>query len=243
MKIFGIQKESFIDYPGKNSLVIFMPGCNFRCPGCHAKEIVGGKNEISEEEVLDYIDSREGWIDAAVLCGGEPSLQKDIIQFAGLLKKRKIAVKLDTNGSRSGIMKELLERGLVDYVAMDIKAPGELYSNVAGAEIDLGIVEEGIKMACLFPDYEYRTTIVPVVRKGGSMGFLTVDEVVGIAKWIIKVTGRDDHKYILQGFVPRRGGLIDKKLEKCTKTPESLVKDIQRAVKRYMPKCTIRGYS
>src|SRR3989344_1784085 len=132
MKISEFVKESLLDYPGKISAVVFSPGCNYKCLTCHARQIVDDTENISEDKVFSYLDERKGWIDGIVLCGGEPTLQPDIVDFAGRLKKRGLAVKLDTNGSQFSVLQELRERGLVDYVAMDVKGPRELYRGLVG---------------------------------------------------------------------------------------------------------------
>ncbi|HPO83020.1 MAG TPA: anaerobic ribonucleoside-triphosphate reductase activating protein, partial [bacterium] len=125
MLIGGLHKLSLIDYPGKLSAVVFTRGCNFRCPYCHNPELIedNGGDIIDEEEVFSFLDERKGKLDGVVMTGGEPTLQSDIAEFLEKVKRLGFFVKLDTNGSYPERIKELIDRKLLDYIAMDIKAP------------------------------------------------------------------------------------------------------------------------
>lgn len=243
MKIAGWRKVSFIDYPGKTSTIIFTPGCNYQCPACHAKNLVENKNlqELSEEEIFKYLDSRKGKINAVVICGGEPTLQEGLKDFCEKLKEKGVAVKIDTNGSDYTGLKDLLAKGLVDYVAMDIKAPSYLYKRATHRDdLDPRNVEKGISVVSQFPDYEFRTTIVPFYRENGEKSFMTIREICDIAKWIVKITKKDSHKFFLQQFVPRKYELIDSGLESFPKTPIGLLEEMKKEAKKYLPNCEIR---
>jgi len=242
MQIRNFVRESNIDFPGKvPSAVVFTPGCNYRCPSCHAKHLLQEGRNMKEEEFFDYLDARKGWLEGVVICGGEPTLQATLKYFAWELKERGLAVKLDTNGSNPEDLRELKEKGLVDYVAMDVKAPSYLYKKVVGRDLDLrDDVEKGIAVVSQFPDYEFRTTITPIKRKGGKINFMTIREVCDIAKWIVGLTGDDTHKYFLQPFVPRKDGLIDSDFEKIGETPKELLEYMKKEVSKYLPKCDIR---
>ncbi len=239
MKIKDFLKESYIDYPEKISAVVFSPSCNFKCPACHAKHILESNEKIEEKEFFNYLDTKKGWIDGVVLGGGEPTLELDIVNFARKIKDKGFAVKLDTNGSNYSVLKEL--KNLVDYVAMDIKGPSYLYASITGKEyIDFrDWVEKGMNIVTQFPDYEFRTTIVPVVREGG-ISFMSIQESEDTAKYIIEVTGRNEHKYYLQRFVPRKNGLLDERLEKFSETPIGLMEEMKKKVIEYLPNCKIR---
>lgn len=240
MKIANFLKESFIDYPGKVSSVIFVPECNYRCPACHAKNILNGNSQIKESDFFEYLDSREKWIEAVVLCGGEPTLEKGIEDFAIKIKERGLAVKLDTNGSNPEILNNLRDKRIIDYVAMDVKAPPEFYLTTAGRLVILGDIERSIEITASFPKYEFRTTLCPIYRGGSAAGFMDAENIEAIANWILKITGRNEHKYFLQKFVPRKGELIDSELEKFPETPEILIKEALERVSKLLPQTRIR---
>ena len=159
------RKVSVIDYPGKISSVVFFGRCDYQCPSCHAKQIMQRRKEIPKKDFFDYLDSRKGLVDAVVLCGGEPTLHHDLEGFARKIKERELLVKLDTNGSNYEIISSLIDRKLVDYVALDIKGPPSLYNQLVGKNIDLrDDVEKAIGIIQNAPDFEFRTTAVPVYR-------------------------------------------------------------------------------
>ena len=239
MRIREFLKESFIDYPGRISAVVFSPACNYKCPACHAKPLLTSNGNKSEKEFFDYLDSRKGWIEGVVLCGGEPTLEPGLANFARKLKERGLAVKLDTNGSNPEVLSELKKEGIIDYVAMDVKSPRELYGTITGISgINPKNIEESLQIVSEFPDYEFRTTIVPIIRK--EIDFMTSKEVGNIAKWIIEVTGDSTHKYYLQPFVPRQGELIDSRLEEFPETPKDLMEKAHREAIKYLSNCKIR---
>lgn len=244
MEIAGWRKVSFIDYPGKNSTIIFVPGCNYRCPACHAKHLVENRNfqGISEEEIFKYLDSRKGKINAVVICGGEPTLQAGLKDFCEKLKEKGLAVKLDTNGSDYIILGDLLAKGVVDYIAMDVKGPLQIYADLVGRKfLDARDgYEKAIAIVSQFPNYEFRTTIVPVIRRNGEISFMTPEEIGETAKLIYDCTGNREHKYFLQPFVPRKGELIDSRLEDFPETPHELLEEMKKEARKYLPNCEIR---
>lgn len=169
MQFGGMQKNSFIDYPEKISCVLFCQGCNFHCPYCHNPELVpmqkkGEQSGISEKEVLDFLQSRRKMLDGVVISGGEPCLQTDLPDFCKKIKEMGYPLKVDSNGSRPEVLRSLLEKGLADYIAMDIKsdlrhyAPlirkntGESFSEKIRSSIRL-IMESGLP-------YEFRSTCI-----------------------------------------------------------------------------------
>lgn len=244
MKIAGWRKVSFIDYPGKNSTMVFTPRCNYRCPSCHAKHLIENRNlpNISEEEIFKYLDSRKGKINAVVICGGEPILQAGLSYFCEKLKEKGLAVKLDTNGSDYIALEDLLAKGLVDYVAMDVKGPPQIYADLVGREFldNRDGYEKAIAIASRFPDYEFRTTAVPVIRKNEEVSFMTPKEIGETAKLIYDCTGSREHRYFLQAFVPHKGELIDSRLERFPKTPVELLEQMKKEAGKYLPNCEIR---
>lgn len=135
MQIGGLQKFSLLDYPGKISAVVFTQGCNFRCPYCHNPELVDPARYqecLPEEEIFSFLETRRGKLEAVTVTGGEPTLQKSLAPFLRRIKDMGFLVKLDTNGSRPDVLEELLRQKLIDYIAMDIKAPLEKYEAVTG---------------------------------------------------------------------------------------------------------------
>ena len=164
MKIGGFQKVSLIDYPGRISAVVFTRGCNFRCPFCHNPELVDPKlfmDLIPEKEILSFLEKRRGRLDAVVITGGEPTMQPELIPFILRLKAMGYLIKLDTNGTHPDLLVEMLDKKLLDYVAMDIKAPLELYGEVTRTNTDHDRIRRSISLIMgSGTDYEFRTTAV-----------------------------------------------------------------------------------
>ena len=232
-----------IDFPGKTACTIFLGGCNFRCGYCHNPELVvskGGENYL-ESYVFNFLEKRKGLLEGVCISGGEPTRQLGLELFIRQIKDMGFAVKLDTNGSNYATLGKLKQNGLVDYVAMDVKGPPRLYTGLIGKEFfePRDGYEKGIAVTAQFPDYEFRTTIVPIVRED-EISFMTVKEIVDTAKLIYDCTGNNHHKYYLQAFVPRKGELIDSRLEKFPETPKELLEDMLEAVREYLPNCEIR---
>ncbi|GBE35972.1 pyruvate formate-lyase 1-activating enzyme [bacterium BMS3Bbin07] len=163
MTIGGLQKFSLIDYPGKISAIVFMQGCNFRCAYCYNRELVCPhlfKEPIPENEILSFLDSRKGLLNGVVVTGGEPLLQDDLGEFLGQVKAMGYQIKLDTNGSRPDRLEPLISKGLVDYMAMDYKAPLSRYPGVTGVEIDKERIRRSIEVITGSGlSYEMRTTV------------------------------------------------------------------------------------
>jgi len=241
MKIIKFLKESYIDYPGKISTVVFNGSCNYECSACHAKDLFEDNERVDEKEFFNYLDSTKDWIEAVVLCGGEPTLELGLVNFARKLKKRNLAVKLDTNGSNYEKLLELKKEKLIDYVAMDIKGPKNLYNNLVGEKVNLENIEKSMKITQNFPNYEFRTTVVPIIRDHGLTCFMNTDEAEEMAKWIVDVTGKNKHKHYLQKFVPRKNELLDSRLEEFPEPSESLLKGMKAKIIRYLPNCEIRN--
>ncbi|MFX1536409.1 MAG: anaerobic ribonucleoside-triphosphate reductase activating protein [Promethearchaeota archaeon] len=165
MHFGGFQKFSVIDYPGKLSAIAFTYGCNLRCPYCHNPELVRPKNENSleyaETEIIKFMESRVGKLDALVITGGEPTLQADLEDFIKKIKQLGFLVKLDTNGTRPEVLKQLFDKQLLDYVAMDVKAPFERYQEVTRSKVDVSKIKESIRLLKTSKiSYEFRTTVV-----------------------------------------------------------------------------------
>lgn len=164
MIIGGLVKNSFVDYPHKIACVVFVSGCNMRCWYCHNSHLFVQKNKIDEDKFFEFLSSHKGFLDGVVVSGGEPTLQKDLVQFVSRIKSMGFLCKLDTNGTNFETLKFLVENSLVDYVAMDIKAPFEDYSQIVG-EISQNLLQNVQKSAKYLleghVDYEFRTTLSP----------------------------------------------------------------------------------
>lgn len=165
MVISGMQKLTLLDYPGNTACLIFTQGCNFRCPFCHNRDLLSDKNndeEISENEVMEYLEKRKGLIDGVCISGGEPLLQADLEDFIIKVKDMGFKVKLDTNGSSPSKLKRLIDNGLLDYIAMDIKNDFSKYDQTSGIEkIKVDNIKRSIQIIeDSGIDYEFRTTVV-----------------------------------------------------------------------------------
>ena len=192
MLIKGLQKLTLLDFPGKMACTVFTAGCNFRCPFCHNASLVTDIDDerISEEEFFSFLNKRQGILEGVCVTGGEPTLQLDLAEFLKKIKDLGYAVKLDTNGYRPEILKDVVEKGLVDYVAMDIKNSKEKYGITAGVEkLDVAKIEESVELlksgTC---PYEFRTTVVRELH--------TPQDIESMAKWL-----KGSTQYFLQSFV------------------------------------------
>ncbi len=171
MQIGGLAKNSLIDFPGKLSSVLFFSGCNFNCPYCHNPELALGCSPDPAvpdfEEICGFLASRRDFLDGVVISGGEPTLQSDLVDVCSRIKQLGYAVKLDTNGSRPGVLKRLIEQGLVDYIAMDLKTDPLLYRAYIQRDCDPDPIFSSIQIIMHSGiDYEFRTTCVkPIVTR------------------------------------------------------------------------------
>ena len=162
MKIGGLLKFTLIDFPGRPAAVIFTQGCNFRCRYCHNPELVYPhmfSQPVAEEEIDAFLKRRQGTLEGIVVSGGEPTLFDDLPQFLAKIKAMGYAVKLDTNGTRPEMIKELLDKKLVDFIAMDLKAPLDKYSLITGVSFNPALLRQSMELIRNAGiDYEFRTT-------------------------------------------------------------------------------------
>ncbi len=193
MVIHGIQKLTLVDYPGKCACILFSGACNFRCPFCQNGSLVlHSENEpvIDDDEIFEFLGKRRRMLEGVVVTGGEPTINKDLIPFLSRLKALGYSVKLDTNGYLPDVLKEAVESGNVDYVAMDIKTSLDEYSRLSGVETDTSRIEESIDYLLSGKvDYEFRTTVVDPLHKREN--FEKIGKRIRGAK-----------RYFLQSFVP-----------------------------------------
>lgn len=228
MLIEGLQKTTLLDYPGYVACTVFAHGCNLRCPFCHNAGLVVRKPEniINNEEIAAFLQKRKGILDGVCLTGGEPLAQKDAVEFIEFLKSFGYKIKLDTNGFYPERLKSAVEKGLVDYIAMDIKSSPENYAKAVGIDgIDITPV---LKSARLIMDsgidYEFRTTAVK--------GLHLVSDFEGIGVWLAGA-----RKYFIQQFIDS-GDLISCGLEAFSKEE---TEKLLAAVREYIPAAEIRG--
>lgn len=193
MKICGLQKTTLLDFPGHVAATLFTGGCDFRCPYCHNGELVLRPGEVAaipEQEIFDFLKKRRGILEGVCITGGEPTLQGDLEEFIGRVRELGYLVKLDTNGYRPEVLRNLMEKGLLDYVAMDVKAPKEKYGTVTGVPyIDVNRIAESVSLMIgqeKMP-YEFRTTVVK--------GLHVLEDFEAIGRWL-----QGARAYFLQGF-------------------------------------------
>ena len=164
MLIGALQKFSLIDFPGKICATIFTQTCNFRCPYCHNPELVNPElfiEPLSQEKIFSFLESRKGKLDGVTITGGEPTLHNDLPEFIRKIKEMNFLVKLDTNGTNPKMLKELFQEKLIDFVAMDIKAPKDIYAKITRNDCKISNIMNSVKIIREnAPDYEFRTTVV-----------------------------------------------------------------------------------
>ena len=228
MLIKGFQKLTLLDFPGKTACTVFMGGCNFRCPFCHNAGLVTKLDTqiIDQNEVFDHLKKRQGILDGVAVSGGEPLLQPNIEEFLGKIKELGYEVKLDTNGSFPEKLKSIIEKGLCDFVAMDIKNSKEKYPETIGVhDFDMVSMEKSVDILMNGTvDFEFRTTV--------TKNFHTIEDIENIGKWI-----KGTKKYYLQNFVDS-GNLIDNAVEGVSKEE---MQEMLEVIRKYIPTAEIRG--
>jgi len=237
MKIGGLQKFSLIDYPGKIAAIVFTQGCNFRCPYCYNPELVEPAQflePLNENNIFAFLETRKGRLDGVVITGGEPTLQPDLMEFICRVRELGFCVKLDTNGSNPEVLQSLIARGVLDYIAMDIKAPltgkkrepESRYASVTRSfvkdddirrSVDL-ILSSGI-------DHEFRTTVTRGCLQRGD--YLKMGKAIKGAK-----------KYALQKFVPAK--VLDTDLMNTKPPSDEDLDELRKALGKYVRQVIVR---
>lgn len=193
MKFAGLQKISLIDYPGKICATLFTQGCNFNCPFCHNKELITTSKlpAFSTGEILSFLGSRKGKLQAVCVSGGEPTIQKKLRSFIEEVKSMGFLIKLDTNGYNPSVLSELINANLIDFIAMDIKAPEIKYTAAAGLIVDFRNIQKSVRLIknSAIP-YLFRTTFFEEL--------LSEDDI-----FTIKTFLKNDNNYITQQYVPQ----------------------------------------
>ncbi len=231
MDIRGFIETSLLDWDGKISSVVFLSGCNMRCAFCHNYPLVFEPEKLKKFEldhINKYLIEHKNWVDGVVISGGEPTIYKELESLIKGFKDMGLAVKLDTNGTNPGMLKDLISKKLLDYIAMDVKGPlNEKYSKIAGCKIDLDAILESIKtIKGSGVDYEFRTTVVP--------GQLDVDDIAALAR---NISGAK--KFILQQFEPANAR--DEALRKVKPYTKEKLVEMGTAAKEYVDDVVIRG--
>lgn len=221
---------TLLDFPGKVACTVFLGGCNFRCPFCHNAGLVLGRNveNLSEEEVLSYLNKRKGLLDGVCITGGEPTLRPDLKDFIIKIKSLGYSVKLDTNGSNPALLKELVNEGLLDYVAMDIKNCLEKYPPTCGVtELNLDPIKESVAFLLSGEvDFEFRTTVVKELH--------TTEDIKTLAKEI-----KGAKNYFIQSFIDS-GDLLQ---HGFSAADTNTLQEMLSAAKEYIPHAQLRGVS
>lgn len=222
MDIAGLQKMTLLDYPGRVACTVFLQGCNFRCPFCHNSALLPGAGErlMDDDQLLSFLKKRVGLLDGVCITGGEPTLQKELPHLLERIKALGYGVKLDTNGSRPELLQAVVEAGLVDYVAMDIKNGPDRYAETAGMGPSvLKKVEQSIcYLMTDIVDYEFRTTVVEEFHDESS--------VTAMGRWLQSLGGKPAKRWYLQRYMDRdsvlSAGLHAPSPEKMQKYMEKL---------------------
>lgn len=228
MFISGLQKLTLLDYPGRLATTVFLSGCNFRCPFCHNASLVLGRNDvkIEEDELQAFLKSRVGKLQGVCITGGEPTLHRELPSLINNIKELGFLVKLDTNGTNPALLGELINNGLIDYCAMDIKSSKDTYHILSGVEgLDIKPIEESVSILLSGKiEYEFRTTVVKPYHK--------LEDFKKIGEWI-----RGARAYFLQGFRDSGDIISPTASGYDTKT----LAEFLGAVTPYVPNAQIRG--
>ena len=227
MTIKGLQKLTLLDYPGRIACTVFLGGCNFRCPFCHNGGLALGNDAdgiMSTPELLAFLDSRRGRLQAVCISGGEPTLHRDLPELISEIKSRGFEVKLDTNGTNPEMLSSLIADGLIDYVAMDIKNSPEKYALTTGVNSNFNAVRESAALLMQGRvDFEFRTTLAKELHNAEDM------EIIG--KWL-----SGSEKYFLQTYRDEGDLLVG---GFTAFTPEE-TKELLAVLKGYIPSAEIR---
>jgi pyruvate formate lyase activating enzyme len=226
----GLEKFAPKDFPGFIASTVFLGGCNFRCPYCHNAELVLRPERLADipmDFFLAYLDSRQGWLEGICVTGGEPLLADEIESFLTVIKQRGLLIKLDTNGSRPDRLEGLLAAGLVDRLAMDVKAPLERYREVTGAKVgadDIARSASIVRSSGL--PYLFRTTVVP--------GLIGIEDIETIGRWLEGAA-----VYQVQQFSPV--GTLDAEYRRIKPYSRDEVKRLADAARPFFKEVLIEG--
>lgn len=230
MVIGGLQRFTLIDYPGKVAAIVFTQGCNLRCPYCYNRSLVLPEfyqAPLPQAEVFAFLESRKGRLDGVVVTGGEPTVHPDLPQFLRAIREMGFLVKLDTNGACPEVLEEVIRQGLVDYIAMDVKAPLPKYPEVTGSGIAPEKIQRSIALILESGlEHEFRTTVVKEM--------LTPEDIVGTARLI-----RGARRYALQRFMATET-LVNPDFRGGTSYSDEELREIARRVAGYAGEVILR---
>ncbi len=227
MKISGLIKSSLIDYPGKITAIVFTQGCNFRCPFCHNPDLESTElpARISEDFLFNFLEKRKDLLDAVTITGGEPTIHEDLAEFIAKIKELGYFVKLDSNGTNPAFLKQILDGGNVDYVAMDIKQCREKYPLVAG-KVDVAKIARSIEIIKTSGlKYEFRTTVLPKLHH--------LEDFERMGQMIM-----GSNNYFIQNFMPEV--TLNKTYQKERSFTLSELQEIKKIMQKYVKNCSIR---
>lgn len=229
MEIKGFMKNSFVDWDGKVASVIFLPGCTFRCGFCHNRAMVLEHEEIEPinyKEIEGHLKKNTGFIDGVVITGGEPTIHNELPELIRKIKALGYLVKLDTNGSNPEMLETIIKSSMVDYIAMDIKAPLKDYHKIAGVAVNIPNIRKSISIIMNSGiDYEFRTTIIPSIH-----GEAEIEE---MSREI-----RGAMKYALQKFIPKN--TISRDFEKEASPTSEYMKRMKAAAEKHLKNVILR---
>jgi len=228
MEIAAILPQSLIDYPNKICSVFFTLGCNFRCPYCYNVDLVLRKiKPLPEEKIFSFLEERKNFLDAILLSGGEPTLQKDLVSFAEKVKSFNYLFAIETNGSRPEVIRELIDKKLLDFIAMDIKADLENYEKTVRTNIDIKKIKKSIELIKGSGiEYEFRTTVVPTL----------FDE--KIAENIGKML-KGAKVYVLQHFLNNKD-MLDNSFKKIKPFSDNEIEKFKKILEKSVERVLIR---
>jgi len=230
----GWVKFSSIEYPKKTSTVLYLPYCNFRCHYCYNRDLIlnpEGLKSYPEEEVLNFLDERKGWIEAVVVTGGECTLHKELPEFIKKVKEKGFLGAIETNGTNPEMLEKMIKEGLLDFVRMDIKAPLDFESYRRVTQIDDKSLVEKVKKSIKIlrnseVDYEFVTTVVPTLH--------TKEDIFKIAEQI-----KGAKRYVLNQFIPKFGTL-DKKFESIKPYQPEFFEEVKEEIKNNFEEVEVR---
>ena len=228
MTFGGLEKFTLIDYPGKIACVAYTIGCNFRCPYCHNPELVDEtvQMRITEKELFDFLGERTHMLEGVVITGGEPTMHEDLPAVMERIKSLGYLVKLDTNGTNPVMLHQVVEAGIVDYVAMDIKSPLRKYSATVARPVDIEAIQSSIDFLLSSPvEYEFRTTVIK--------GMQLPEDIEEIGKEI-----KGARRYFLQKFIPTK--ILNPQFIKKTTYSDKEFEGFRKKLQNYVNYCAIR---
>ena len=230
--IRGFMESSLLEWDGRIVSVVCLQGCNLRCPYCHSHHLISRNmppETVPLAQVLAFLEGRRGWVDGVVVSGGEPTIHPELPEFLAAFKAAGLPVKLDTNGSNPGMLADVIDMGLADYVAMDLKAPlePERYAAVCGAPVEVAAVARSARVLLRNRvDYEFRTTVCPA--------FVSLEDLEAMAASIAGA-----RRYVLQQFVPETSFRRELRLMRPYAQADLIA--ASQKLRQHVKECHLRG--